>query len=66
MKQRAALSESLLNQSPNLMLMEHSADAQISSEMEVPTHHNFWQSYVTYHMSTMHPAGRPQSTKTQQ
>lgn len=66
MKQCSALSESLLNQSPNLMLMEHCADAQISSEVAVLIHHDCWRSYRIYHMSKMHTRGRPHSTKTQQ
>lgn len=65
-KQCSALSESLLNQSPNSMFTEHCADAQISSEVEVLTHHNCWRSYRIYHMSKMHTRGRPHSAKTQQ
>lgn len=67
MKQHSALSsESLLNQSPHLILMEHRADAQITSEVEVLTDHDCLRSCRNYHMSKMDTRGRPQSTKTHQ
>lgn len=67
MKQHSALSsESLLNQSPHLMLMEHCADTQSTSEVEVLTDHDCLRSCRNYHMSKMDTRGRPHCTKTHQ
>lgn len=67
MKQHSALSsESLLNQSPHLMLMEHCADAQIASEVEVLTDHDCLRFCTNCHMSKMDTRSRPHFTKTHQ